>query len=800
MIETAPLQAYSSALLFAPTGSLVRKCFVTLIPDWVTQVRNTEEIWSRELWFTPSEYGGKALLSTDGRLVAWREAHGTMGIHDLRTGHDLPHVKHRDYLGGAEFSSDSKRIVTWSSFSSYPGARTTIRTHNLSTGDYTEWFIDDAATRQAMFTPSGDRVVTLSPLKGLIRMWTIDGKECPHQSSPKDMNSKDHFFCVVSPDLKSFAATNNGQIWVWDAETQMLQRRIRPSHRVLSIALADGGQLVAWIPPGQDGKWPVFILNLMNGAEEKTIEVASEPMTGRRAFAFSSTKLLAVGCRNNTMNLYNARTGQQIFVLRTFYTGLSSLALGPDGETAVSTNYGATRLWDLGGRNDTEDPRGGEREPEALGIDSLRQLEITPRHRNILSARYDIATRLGRKLDYQLAGKLALSMLPFKDSILSANFSPDRTFVVLFMIGETIQFWNGSMTEKLYDMGKISQPSIRISPDSKTTAISGERFGVSLVESWKWGNHRMLDSDNPRGDYRTLDRDNPNTTIAGYSLKFDPTSRLFVWAKKVRGEFSICTWRLNLYDLAHQTVKHVSARASSALDFLGSRGLLVYQGPGAGAEREVVDLATGRHQAYLPDERLFIASNDGYLAAISRPGDTITLWNLSTWKMMTEYRPCPNSAGGRETMALSPTGTVAILSEPANDGHGAPKAFQYWDCHLWDLNGENTGRFTLDGALTRNLRFSDCGQYLDLGGGRLPLPPATNPPKPDDYERGRDCLYCGYSWVYQGLRRILKLPTSYMNNSNYCHVDGKNGILVMRDMAGNLVVITIDLTKTPLSI
>ena len=45
IIEQAPLQAYSSALVFAPTGSLVKKYFEQEVPEWLGNRPTVEAEW-----------------------------------------------------------------------------------------------------------------------------------------------------------------------------------------------------------------------------------------------------------------------------------------------------------------------------------------------------------------------------------------------------------------------------------------------------------------------------------------------------------------------------------------------------------------------------------------------------------------------------------------------------------------------------------------------------------------------------------------------------------------------------------
>ncbi|KAI3393595.1 hypothetical protein diail_3899 [Diaporthe ilicicola] len=78
-IELAPLQVYTSALIFTPTGSLVRKLFQNEAPSWVS-VAPIEPRWGLHLGLIEPQLAGylqDAVISTnDGTLACWTIAHG----------------------------------------------------------------------------------------------------------------------------------------------------------------------------------------------------------------------------------------------------------------------------------------------------------------------------------------------------------------------------------------------------------------------------------------------------------------------------------------------------------------------------------------------------------------------------------------------------------------------------------------------------------------------------------------------------------------------------------------------------
>ena len=88
VIEMAPLQIYSSALIFSPLRSVTRKRYERLIPRWIARQPCVEETWGASLHTLEghSSTVNSVVFSQDGKLVASGSYDRTVRIWDVESG------------------------------------------------------------------------------------------------------------------------------------------------------------------------------------------------------------------------------------------------------------------------------------------------------------------------------------------------------------------------------------------------------------------------------------------------------------------------------------------------------------------------------------------------------------------------------------------------------------------------------------------------------------------------------------------------------------------------------------------
>ena len=167
MIETSPLQLYSSALLFSPQRSIIRKQFLEQVPPWIARKPVSQEDWGQCLQTLEghTDYVWAAAFSPDGELLASSSVDKTVKLWNSNTGALFSTFEgHSGWVRGVAFSPDGQLLAS----ASFDG---TVRLWDPITGALRSTLVGHSGVVFAVaFRPDG-RIIASSSADKTVKLW-----------------------------------------------------------------------------------------------------------------------------------------------------------------------------------------------------------------------------------------------------------------------------------------------------------------------------------------------------------------------------------------------------------------------------------------------------------------------------------------------------------------------------------------------------------------------------------------------------------------------------------------------------
>jgi WD40 repeat protein len=432
-IEKAPLQTYTSCLIFSPNNSLVKKLYSRRLPVWLQGSFAVEDNWSACLQTLEghSEQITAMKLAPSSQSLATGAVDKTARLWEPGTGYLNAVLEgHSDWISAVEFSADGALLVSAS-----------------GDGTVRVWCaIEKRILRILNRRLDGISAMTFSPDGQLLAF----ASGYPFNSENTDIQLWDRLgdefralgghvaginALVFSPDGALLASASSDEtVRLWDIQAGGLCSSLQGhSDNVNAIDFSPDGKLLA--SASDDGTVMLW------GVKDRNLEVTlSDDAADVTAVLFSPDgELIASASRDEIVRIWSSEGKKLHLRLEGHSSWVNDIVFSPDGKMLASASSDCTiRLWDV---------TIGQLQHKFDGhTEAVQKILFSSDCERIYSASTDRTIKVWNAAARKSSGMTESHKMPFRAVV----FSPNGLVVASAGTDSVVRLWNPRTGESLF--------------------------------------------------------------------------------------------------------------------------------------------------------------------------------------------------------------------------------------------------------------------------------------------------------------------------------------------------------------
>ncbi|KAL6872864.1 hypothetical protein J3F83DRAFT_731217 [Trichoderma novae-zelandiae] len=415
----APLQIYSSALIFTPEASIVRKLFEASIPSWLSVLPRVQLHWDPCLVTLNNHIkpSSKILPFPTGNRCVSILPNGMLNVWHTRTTSSIGTYDGHLGLTSVAFSSDGRELL-------YLSGHEVLQIMEAETkSPVAEFTGHTAQITCAMFSGDTQQLASAST-DGVLKIWDRETRQC---LATHHYNYGSDDLVGFSPDGKSFLVISNHdtiRLLHTKGTSHRLLDRDHPQARIRSAVFSPDSKLLA----SSDGRGTLRFTDLASGitlfaeGADITLEVGL-------IFCYNGSRLISP-MNGHAIAIWNTATAKCESLLEGHRTWITDIILSNDETKIASSSYDKTiKIWNISTGNCIATYNGHD--------ERIINIAFTADERLLISA-----DQWGNcKIWDTLIEAKSANPEGHENAVLEVVFSPDAEKIVTTSGDRTIKLW-----------------------------------------------------------------------------------------------------------------------------------------------------------------------------------------------------------------------------------------------------------------------------------------------------------------------------------------------------------------------